>query len=83
MKVIRPLAGKSSSYIKNSDNTLTVNSLQEEGNYIPKDNLIGMLTFCVETTYFGMGSDTYQQGEGLAMGSPFFDEYWPTYTQNT
>ena len=28
-----------------------------------------MLTFCVETTYFGMGSDIYWQ-EGLAMGSP-------------
>ena len=29
-----------------------------------------MLTFCVETTYFGMGSDIYQQEEGLAIGSP-------------
>ena len=29
-----------------------------------------ILTFCVETTYFGMGSDIYQQKEGLAMGSP-------------
>ena len=29
-----------------------------------------MLTFCVETTYFGMGSDIYQQEEGLAMGLP-------------
>ena len=29
-----------------------------------------MLTFCVETTYFGMGSDIYRQEEGLAMGSP-------------
>ena len=28
-----------------------------------------MLTFCVETTYFGMGSDIYRQEEGLAMGS--------------
>ena len=27
------------------------------------------LTFCVETNYFGMGSDIYRQ-EGLAMGSP-------------
>ena len=77
MKVIRPLAGKSSSYIKNSDNTLTVDSLLEEGNYIPKDNLIGMLT------YFGMGSDTYRQEDGLAIGWPLFDDYWSTYTQNT
>ena len=29
-----------------------------------------MLTFCVETTYLGMGSDIYWQEEGLAMGSP-------------
>ena len=29
-----------------------------------------MLTFCVETTYFGMGSDIYREEEGLAMGSP-------------
>ena len=28
-----------------------------------------MLTFCVETTYFGMGSEIYRQ-EGLAMGAP-------------
>ena len=27
----------------------------------------GMLTFCVEITYFVMGSDIYQQ-EGLALG---------------
>ena len=41
----------------------------EEHSCIPKDNLKEMLTFCVETTYFQMGSDIYQQ-EGLAMGSP-------------
>ena len=29
-----------------------------------------MLTFCVETTYFRMGSDIYRQEERLAMGSP-------------
>ena len=29
-----------------------------------------MLTFCVETTYFGMGSNIYRQEEGLAMGLP-------------
>ena len=27
------------------------------------------MTFCVQTTYFRMGSDIYQE-EGLAMGSP-------------
>ena len=36
---------------------------------IPIDNLIEMLTFCVETTYFGIGSKIYRQEEGLAMGS--------------
>ena len=36
----------------------------------PIDNLMEMLTFCVETTYFGMGSDIYRQEEGLAMGLP-------------
>ena len=41
----------------------------EEGTCIPIDNLMEMLTFCVERTYFGMGSDIYRQ-EGLAMGSP-------------
>ena len=40
----------------------------EERTCIPIDNLMEMLTFCVETTYFGMGSDIYRQ-EGLAMGS--------------
>ena len=29
-----------------------------------------VLTFCVETTYSAMGSDIYQQKEGLAKGSP-------------
>ena len=29
-----------------------------------------MLTFCVETSHFGIGSDIYRQDEGLAMGSP-------------
>ena len=29
-----------------------------------------MLTFCVETTYFKMGSDIYRQEKGLAMDSP-------------
>ena len=41
----------------------------EERASIPIDNLMEMLTFCVETTNFEMGSDTYWQEEGLAMGS--------------
>ena len=44
--------------------------LLEERTCIPIDNLMKMLIFCVETTYFGMGSDIYRQEEGLAMGSP-------------
>ena len=45
------------------DKTLTViqdklatDPLQEECTCIPIDNLMGMLTFCVETTHFGTGS---------------------------
>ena len=48
---------------------LAADPLLEERTCIPIDNLMEMLTFCVETTYFGMGSDIYRQ-EGLAMGSP-------------
>ena len=44
--------------------------LLEEWTCIPIDNLMEMLTFSVETTYFGMRSDIYYQEEGLAMGSP-------------
>ena len=44
--------------------------LLEEYSCIPIDNLMEMLTFCVETTYFRMGSDIYWQEEGLAMGLP-------------
>ena len=42
----------------------------EEQTGIPIDNLMEMLTFCTQTTHFGMGSHIYQQDEGLAMGSP-------------
>ena len=49
---------------------LAADTLLEERICIPIDNLMEMLTFCVETTYFGMGSDIYRQEEGLAMGSP-------------
>ena len=51
-----------------TDETLTVvrdklaaDPLLEEHTCIPIDNLMEMLTFCVEITYFRMGSD---------MGSP-------------
>ena len=57
-----------------TDETLTVvrdklaaDPLLEERTCIPIDNLMEMLTFSVETTYFGMGSNIYRQ-EGLAMG---------------
>ena len=43
---------------------LAADPLLEERTCIPIDNLMEM-----ETTYFGMGSDIYQQEEGLAMGS--------------
>ena len=43
--------------------------LLEEHTCIPIDNLMEMFTFCEKTIYFGMGSDIYQQEEGLAMGS--------------
>ena len=49
---------------------LTADPLLEERTCIPIDYLMEMLTFCVETTHFGMGSDIYRQEEGLTMGSP-------------
>ena len=49
---------------------LAVDPLLEERTCILIDNLMEMLTFYEETTYFGMGSDRYRQEEGLAMGSP-------------
>ena len=49
---------------------LAADPFLEEHTCIPIDNLMEMLTFCAETTYFGMGSDIYWQEEGLAMGSP-------------
>ena len=48
---------------------MAADPLLEECTCIPMDNLMEMLTFCVESTYFRMGSDIYWQ-EGLAMGSP-------------
>ena len=49
---------------------LAADLLPKECTCIPIDNLMEMLTFCVETTYFGMRSDMYWQEEGLAMGLP-------------
>ena len=49
---------------------LAADPLLEEHNCVPIDNLVEMLTFCVETTYVGIGSDIYRQEERLAMGSP-------------
>ena len=49
---------------------LAADHLLEENTDILIDNLMETLTFCVETTYFGTGSDIYWQEEGLAMGSP-------------
>ena len=48
---------------------LAAGPLLKERTFIPIDNLMKMLTFCVETTYFGIGSDIYRQ-KGLVMGSP-------------
>ena len=48
---------------------VVANPSLEERFSIPIDNLIKMLTACVETTYFGMGSEIYQQ-KRPAMGSP-------------
>ena len=60
-----------------TDETLTIvrdklaaDPLLEECTCISIDNLMEMLTFYVETTYFVMGSNIYRQEEGLAMGSP-------------
>ena len=49
---------------------LAADPLLEERICIPIDNLMEMLTFGVETTYYGMRSVIYQQEEGLDMGSP-------------
>ena len=47
---------------------LAADPLLEERTCIPINNLMEMFTFCVETIYFGVGSDIYRQ-KGLAMGS--------------
>ena len=59
---------------------LAADPLLEERTCIPIDNLMEMLTFCVETTYFGMRSDLYRQ-EGLAMGSPLSPVLANTYME--
>ena len=107
VKIIRPLVGMSSSYVKNSvhfverisnapirsdqmvsldevnlftkvptdetlgmvHNRLAADPLLAECTCILTDNLMEMLTFCVETTHFRMGSAIYRQEEVLAVGS--------------
>ena len=49
---------------------LTADRMLEERTCIPIVNLMEILTFCVETTYFGMRSDIYRQEKGLAMNLP-------------
>ena len=49
---------------------LAADPLLEERTCNPIDNLMEILTFCVETTYFRMGSDIFRQEEGLAMHPP-------------
>ena len=46
---------------------MAADPLLEERVFIPIGNQMEMLNFCVETTYFGKGSDIYRQEEGLAM----------------
>ena len=60
---------------------LDADSLLEERICNPIDNLMEMLTFCVETTYFGMGSDIYRQEAGLDMGSPLSPELADIYME--
>ena len=55
--------------------------LLEERTCIPRDNLMEMLIFCAETTYFRMGSDIYRQEEGVAMGSPLSPELANIYME--
>ena len=47
---------------------LVVDPLLEERTYSPRENLMDILIFCMETTFFWMGADIYRQKEGLAMG---------------
>ena len=53
---------------------LAADSLLEERTCILIDNLMEMLTFCVETTYFGMGSDIYRQ-EGLVLANIYMEYF--------
>ena len=84
VEIINPLTGKSSSYVKNSAHFVErISDAPIHSNQMVSldvDNLMEMLTFCVETTYFGMGSDIYRQ-EGLAMGH--CHQCWLIYTWNT
>ena len=60
---------------------LAADPLLEERTWIPLDSLMEMLTFCVETTSFGVGSDIYRQEEGLVMGSPLSSVFANIYME--
>ena len=47
---------------------LAADPLLEERTCIPIYNLMEMLTFCVETAYFGMGYDIYRQEKRIGFG---------------
>ena len=49
---------------------LAADPLLEERINSSIDNLMEMLTFCVETTNFRMGPDIYRREKGLAIGLP-------------
>ena len=57
-----------------------VDLLLEECICILKDNLIEILTFCMETTYYGMGSDIYNKNNW--QWNCCCHQYWWTYIWN-
>ena len=121
VRIISPLTGKSSSYVKNlahfveriidapihlnqmmsldivslftkvsTDEILAVvrdklaaDPLLEECASILIDNLMEMFTFCVETTYFEMGSDIYTNKKKDWQWVHQGHQYWLTYKWNT
>ena len=63
--------------------TVTQNKLAADSSLEERTCILGMemLTFRVETTYFGIGSDIYRQEEILAMGSPLSPVLMNTYIE--
>ena len=51
-------------------NKLEEDTTLQERTPLPIDNIMEMLTLCVTTTAFQLGTEHYQQKEGMAMGSP-------------